>query len=104
MSNFYNDLLAVLRQDERFFTEDGELLRNAVVEASGKMDAKLIKALYENETTRERFFTDVDGIAEVRTGLEIHVVDRGRDDFMTAVPPRNDARQLVDPLKELTAV
>ena len=55
MSDFYNELLAVLRQDERFFTEDGELLRNAVVEASGKMDAKLIKALYENETARERF-------------------------------------------------
>lgn len=63
MNKFFETILEVLRQDERFFTEDGELLRNAVVEASGKMDAKLIKALYENETTRERFFTDVDGIA-----------------------------------------
>lgn len=63
MNRFFDTIIEVLRQDERFFTEDGELLRNAVVEASGKMDAKLIKALYENETTRERFFTDVDGIA-----------------------------------------
>ena len=63
MATFYETILNVLRQDERFFTEDGELLRNAVVEASGKMDAKLIKALYENGTTREKFFTDVDGIA-----------------------------------------
>ena len=63
MNTFFETILEVLRQDERFFTEDGDLLRNAVVEASGKMDAKLIKALYENETTRERFFTDVDGIA-----------------------------------------
>lgn len=63
MSNFFETVIETLKQDERFFTEDGELLRNAVVEASGKMDAKLIKALYENETTRERFFTDVDGIA-----------------------------------------
>ncbi len=63
MNKFFETILEVLSQDERFFTEDGELLRNAVVEASGKMDAKLIKALYENETTRERFFTDVDGIA-----------------------------------------
>ena len=62
MNKYFETLLEVLRQDERFFTENGELLRNAVVEASGKMDAKLIKALYENETTRERFFTDVDGI------------------------------------------
>lgn len=63
MNKFFETILDVLRQDERFFTEDGELLRNAVVEASGKMDAKLIKALYENKTIRERFFTDVDGIA-----------------------------------------
>lgn len=62
MANFFETIINVLRADERFFTEDGELLRNAVVEASGKMDAKLIKALYENETTRERFFTDVDGM------------------------------------------
>ncbi len=63
LNKFFETILEVLRQDERFFTEDGELLRNAVVEASGKMDAKLIKALYENEIIRERFFTDVDGIA-----------------------------------------
>ena len=63
MNAFFKEILEVLRQDERFFTEDGELLRNAVVEASGKMDAKLIRALYENEITRERFFTDIDGIA-----------------------------------------
>lgn len=63
MNKFFETIIEVLRQDERFFTEEGELLRNAVVEASNKMDAQLIKALYANETTRERFFTDVDGIA-----------------------------------------
>lgn len=63
MKNFYDTIIEVLAQDRRFFTEDGDLLRNAVVEASGKMDAKLIKALYENEITRARFFTDVDGIS-----------------------------------------
>jgi len=63
MNKFFETIIEVLRQDERFFTEDGELLRNAVVEASNKMDAQLIKALYANEATRERFFTDVDGIA-----------------------------------------
>lgn len=63
MNKFFETILEVLRQDKRFFTEDGGLLRNAVVEASNKMDAKLIKALYENETTRKRFFTDVEGIA-----------------------------------------
>lgn len=63
MSNFFETVLDVLKQDERFFTAEGELLRNAVVEAAGKMDAKLIKALYNNDATRQRFFTDVDGIA-----------------------------------------
>ena len=53
----------VLKEDERFFSESGDLLRNAVVEASNKMDAKLIKGLYKNAVTREKFFTDTDGIA-----------------------------------------
>ncbi len=61
--SFYNVVLDVLKQDERFFTDDGQLLRNAVYEAAMQMDTKLIKALYDNEETRKRFFTDIDGIA-----------------------------------------
>ena len=60
---FYNEVLNVLKSDERFFSDDGQLLRNAVYEAAMQMDAKLIKALYANEETRKHFFTDVDGIA-----------------------------------------
>ena len=63
MNSFFETILSLLRTDKRFFTESGDLLRNAVVEASNKMDAKLIKALYANEVTRKKFFTDVDGIA-----------------------------------------
>ena len=63
MDNFYDIVLDVLRQDARFFTDDGELLRNAVYEAAMQMDAKLIKSLFANDATKERFFTDVDGIA-----------------------------------------
>ena len=61
--SFYNVVFDVLKQDERFFTDDGQILRNALYEAAMQMDAKLIKALYDNEETRKRFFTDVDGIA-----------------------------------------
>ena len=61
--NFYDKLVEVLKQDERFFTAEGELLRNAVYEAAMQMDAKLIKMLLENAETKARFFTDVDGIA-----------------------------------------
>lgn len=45
--SFYNVVLDVLKQDERFFTDDGQLLRNAVYEAAMQMDARLIKALYD---------------------------------------------------------
>ncbi len=61
--NFYNEVLDVLKSDERFFSDDGQLLRNAVYEAAMQMDTKLIKALYANEETRKHFFTDVGGIA-----------------------------------------
>lgn len=63
MSNFFDVVVEVLRQEERFFSAEGDLLRNAVYEAAMQMDAKLIKALYANEATKARFFTDVDGIA-----------------------------------------
>lgn len=63
MSNFYETVLEILKKDGRFFTEEGELLRNAVYEAAMKMDSQLIKSLYDNEETRGRFFADVDGIA-----------------------------------------
>ena len=63
MTNFFETVVEVLKQDQRFFTEDGEFLRNAVYEAGMKMDAVLLKLLLSNETTKERFFTIVDGIA-----------------------------------------
>lgn len=63
MNNFYKSVIDVFKQDTRFFTENGELLRNAVYEAAMKMDSNLIKLLYENEVTKNRFFTVVNGIA-----------------------------------------
>lgn len=63
MNNFYKSVIDVLKQDPRFFTENGELLRNAVYEAAMKMDSNLIKLLNENEVTKNRFFTVVNGIA-----------------------------------------
>ncbi len=63
MANFFETVLDVLRTDDRFFTAEGELLRNAVYEAAMKMDSKLIKMLFENPDTKARFFTDVDGIS-----------------------------------------
>ncbi len=60
--NFFEQVLEILKADERFFAEDGTLLRNAVYEAAMKMDGGLIKLLLEHEATRNRFFKKVEGV------------------------------------------
>ena len=62
MNSLYSTLIEVLKQKADFFSESGELLRNAVYEAAMKMDPSLIKLLADNETTKKRFFTDIDGV------------------------------------------
>lgn len=61
MGNFFETLLEVLMTDERFFAEDGTLLRNKVYESAIHMDSGLIRLLLSNAETKARFFTDVDG-------------------------------------------
>lgn len=63
MTKFYETVLSVLKQDKRFFTEEGVLLRNAVYEAAMQMDTNLIHLLLSNDTTKGHFFKIVDGIA-----------------------------------------
>lgn len=62
MKNFFETVLTVLKSDERFVSEDGTFLRNAVYEAAMKMDEKLIRLLLANNETLARFFTEVDGV------------------------------------------
>ena len=62
MTKFYETVIDVLKQDNRFFTEDGVLLRNAVYEAAMQMDESLISILLGNETTKEQFFKEVAGV------------------------------------------
>jgi adenine-specific DNA-methyltransferase len=62
MANFYDTVLSVIEQDERFFSQEGTLLRNRVYEAAMNMDAGLLRLLLNNTETKERFFTVVDGI------------------------------------------
>lgn len=63
MANFYDNVIELLKQDGRFFTADGTLLRNAVYEAAMQMDVNLIRLLLSDEETKSQFFKDVDGIA-----------------------------------------
>ncbi|MGE5396750.1 MAG: DNA methyltransferase [Chitinophagales bacterium] len=63
MENFYNTILDVLKQDERFFSEKGEILRNAVFEAAMRLDKDLIRLLLSNPVTKNKFFVEVDGVS-----------------------------------------
>ncbi len=58
-----NDILVkLLKTDNRYFTDEGELLKNAVYEDAMKMDSSLIKLLLSDDTCKARFFTEVDGV------------------------------------------
>ncbi len=62
MTNFFDTVVEVLKQDKRFFTDDGTLLRNRVYESAMNLDNELLKLLLSNEKMKERFFTEVDGV------------------------------------------
>jgi adenine-specific DNA-methyltransferase len=62
MDNVFEILVGILKTDDRFFTEDGILLRNKVYESAMNMDAGLIKLLLSNDATKKHFFTEIDGI------------------------------------------
>ncbi len=62
MKNIYETVLSVLKSDEKFVSLEGTFLRNKVYEEAMKMDKGLIKLLLDNEETRKRFFTQVDGV------------------------------------------
>ena len=55
-ANFYEYLLALLKTDTCFVAKDGTFLRNAVYEATMKMDEKLIRLLLSRDETKSRFF------------------------------------------------
>lgn len=61
MANFFDVLVEVLKADERFFTEDGTLLRNKVYESAMNMDEGLLVRLLGNDDTKKRFFVEVNG-------------------------------------------
>lgn len=62
MSNYYEILVGTLKQDTRYLAEDGALLKVRVREAADRLDADLLRMLMSQETLREIFFTDVDGV------------------------------------------
>ena len=63
-NGFYIELLDLLKQDSqnRFFADNGDLLRNKLYEAAMKPDKDLIKLLLSNEKIKNKFFADIEGI------------------------------------------
>lgn len=62
MQDYFQHLLDVLKQDERFFSKDGEFLRNAATQAAKQLDENLIKILIADSYTAKNFFKDIDGV------------------------------------------
>ena len=62
MANFFDDVLQILKHDNRFFSTDGKFLRNAVYQAAMQLDKNLLRLLLDNIATRKYFFQDVDGV------------------------------------------
>ncbi len=54
-------VLAVLKQDSRLVSEEGELLKNKTQELAYKLDPELIGILLKNPLTKEKFFKEIGG-------------------------------------------
>lgn len=61
MQNLFNDLIFVLKDDDRLVVE-GKILKNKVVELALGMDASLLKLLLKSESLKKHFFIEVEGI------------------------------------------
>lgn len=60
--NQFRELEKLLRNESRYCTEDGVLLKNAIVEAALAMRPDLIRLLLSHEALKANFFTEVDGV------------------------------------------
>ncbi len=56
------ELKEILKNNSRFVDDEGNLLKNKVVELALKLDKSLIKSLLQNNRIKEHFFKDIDGV------------------------------------------
>lgn len=59
--NQFKELEKLLRNESQFCTEDGVLMKNAIVEAALALKPELIRLLLSHEALSRNFFVDVDG-------------------------------------------
>lgn len=64
MSNItlFQELEKLLRMESQYCTEDGVLLKNAIVEAALAVRPDLIKLLLSHDALKRNFFTNVEGV------------------------------------------
>ncbi len=58
----FKELEKILREESRYCTEDGHLLKNAIVEAALAMRPDLLRLLLSRSSLRSIFFAEVDGL------------------------------------------
>ena len=56
--SFYNHLLTVLKKNTRFLDEDGDIIRNAVIDKALKYDEELLTSLLEDEKLKKGLFQE----------------------------------------------
>lgn len=59
---FLQEIEAVLKSDDRFVSQDGQLLKPRVQDAVHQLDAELIRQLLASPVLKENFFKEVDGV------------------------------------------
>ncbi len=60
--HLYNELYKVLRMEDRFCTDAGELIKSNIETAALNLNPELIRLLLGNELLSRHFFADVDGV------------------------------------------
>ena len=60
--HFYHELYVVLRIEDRYCTDAGELIKSNIQEDALNLAPSLLKLLLANESLNRHFFRDVDGI------------------------------------------
>lgn len=60
--NLFHELEKLLRMESRYCSEDGNLLKNAIVEGALALRPDLIKLLLTHEDLKNNFFTEVEGV------------------------------------------
>jgi len=59
MNKFYNNLEKLLKKDSHFLDQEGDLLKNNIVDAAYKADKKLIELLLSKKEFKSKFFSKI---------------------------------------------